>query len=260
MDDSGFEQLLGAIRGGQALFITGAGVSAASGIPTFRGSDPDAIWSRDVTELGTLDFFQRQPHQSWSWYLGRFDGLRAAAPNPAHHALAEIEGRLPSTMLLTQNVDGLHLDAGSTNLVEFHGSARKVRCTNRNCEFGPPRGWLPWDEAQLAEFRANPVRTKVPRCPTCRKFLRPHVLWFDEYYTGHEDYGFAVGKRWFHDAAAFVFAGTSFSVGITDLAVRTAQTRGAALFVIDPRAPSFPCVHFSDPAETLLPRLAGAVG
>src|SRR5262245_27927002 len=86
-------QLTDAFRStpGPVLVVTGAGISLASGIPTFRGTDPGAVWKRDVTELGTVRYFEEEPEGSWSWYLSRFDSVRDAKPNPGHHALAALE-------------------------------------------------------------------------------------------------------------------------------------------------------------------------
>ena len=106
------------------LFVTGAGISLASGVPTFRGNDPDAVWANDILERGTLRYFQQNPVIAWDWFLQKFDTCRTAKPNPAHIALAEIETKLLSRgnkcLTVTQNVDGLHRAAGTQNLVEVH--------------------------------------------------------------------------------------------------------------------------------------------
>jgi len=220
------------------VFITGAGISVASGIPTFRGDDPNAIWKRDVVEKGTLRYFQNNPVESWKWYLDRFDGCRKAAPNPAHTAIADIEKQVLANgnkfLLVTQNVDGLHLAAGSQNLVEIHGAARKMRCTKKQCPHGAPRGFLEWDDSLFEAFRADPVFQNLPRCSECRSLIRAHVLWFDEYYDGHEDYGFQSIQHAAFEATCLVFVGTSFSVGITSMAVGAAADMDVPVFVIDP--------------------------
>ena len=112
------------------LVITGAGISLASGIPTFRGSDKGAVWAKDVTELGTYRYFRQDPVGSWSWYLRRFDAVQGARPNPAHKALTAIEewqlARGGEFRLITQNIDTLHEAAGSVNLIKVHGTADRV--------------------------------------------------------------------------------------------------------------------------------------
>ena len=115
-----------ALGTGYLVVVTGAGVSHASGIPTFRGTDPGAVWKRDVTELGTNRYFEEDPAGSWTWYTSRFDMVLEKQPNPAHHALAAIErwqvARGGRFLLVTQNVDPLHERAGSERLVKVHGS------------------------------------------------------------------------------------------------------------------------------------------
>lgn len=245
------------------MFVTGAGISLASGIPTFRGSDPDAVWATDVMEMGTHEFFLRHPDKSWAWYLSRFDKTREAEPNPAHVALAEIERVIPSTRVITQNVDGLHLKAGTKNLVEIHGSAHKVRCTNKNCGYGAPRGFLSWTgegqgylEEQFQVFREEPIRKNVPRCPVCRKYLRAHVLWFDEQYTGHEDYRLDDAYEWTEAGTVLIFVGTSNSVGITMMASMPFHDKGLPIFNMDPHATIPDTLQIKGRAEIILPRLA----
>ena len=129
---------------GYLVVVTGAGVSLASGIPTFRGTDPGAVWKRDVTELGTNRYFEEDPAGIWSWYTSRFDIVLDKQPNPAHRALAAIErwqvARGGRFLLVTQNVDPLHERAGSERLVKVHGSADRVRCSRHRCVHGAPHG------------------------------------------------------------------------------------------------------------------------
>lgn len=265
---AGFEELLAAARGPEGkttLVVTGAGVSLASGIPTFRGSDPGAVWANDVMEKGTRAFFKKAPHESWLWYLARFERARDAKPNPAHRALAEWEqwqkrqGR--DFLLVTQNVDTLHEQAGSHALVKVHGSADQVRCTRHSCKRGPPWGTIPLAEVDLAPLRADPGPETVPRCPECTSKLRPHVLWFDEMYTEHESYQFDHVLLQAKRARLVVFIGTSFSVGITDLISEKGQRNGARLFSIDPSGtpPAAGIRVVAERAEELLPRLVAAL-
>jgi NAD-dependent deacetylase len=238
----GLAELVTAARGigrGQILVVTGAGVSFASGIPTFRGDDPGAIWKRDVTELGTHRFFVEDPAGSWAWYLSRFDKLRDARPNPGHLALAAMErwqvARGGDFLLVTQNIDTLHEQAGSTLMVKVHGSSDRYRCDREGCTYGAPTGSIPARDVDLSAFRGAPTLENVPRCPACGGFLRLHVLWFDEFYTQHADYRFEeVVRAAQRDAQLVIFVGTSFSVGATALVLQGALLRDVPVFNVDP--------------------------
>jgi NAD-dependent SIR2 family protein deacetylase len=252
---------------GQILVVTGAGVSLASGIPTFRGDDPGAVWKRDVTELGTHRFFAEDPAGSWRWYLSRFDKLASARPNPGHFALAALErwqvARGGDFLLVTQNIDTLHEQAGSSLMVKVHGSSDRYRCDREGCTHGAPIGSLPAREVDLSAFRAAPTLENVPRCPECGGFLRLHVLWFDEYYTQHADYRFeTVVRAAQRDAQLVVFVGTSFSVGATALVLQGALLRDVPVFNVDP-APAIDLdgvSHVAAKSEVALVELCGALG
>ena len=262
-DQDAGAKLAAAIEGvgtGFLVVVTGAGVSLASGIPTFRGTDPEAVWKRDVTELGTNRYFEEDPAGSWSWYTSRFDIVLDKQPNPAHRALAAIErwqvARGGRFLLVTQNVDPLHERAGSERLVKVHGSADRVRCSRHRCVHGAPRGSLPRAGIDMGAFKAKPVTANVPHCPSCGALLRQHVLWFDEFYDEHRDY------QWDRvlDAAqtmdSCLFVGTSFSVGVTDLFLRAGLMTGRTLLAIDPGAAASPhpsVTLFREPSEVLLP-------
>jgi len=245
------------------LFFTGAGVSLASGIPTFRGTDPEAVWANDVLEKGTYAYFMSDPVASWEWYLDRFDKARHAEPNPAHHACAKIERKVVEAggrfMLVTQNVDGLHLAAGTQNRVEIHGAARKMRCSRKfaQCQFGEPDGFMDWDEELFKPFREDPCIETLPLCPECGSLMRAHVLWFDEGYTDHEDYGLDELFQVVEQVTALVCVGTSFAVNIASLLLTTAYQNDVPVFIIDPgRPPDEEYFHFPAQAEVFLPALA----
>ena len=255
------------VGAGYLVVVTGAGVSLASGIPTFRGTDPGAVWKRDVTELGTNRYFEEDPAGSWSWYTSRFDIVLDKRPNPAHLALAAIErwqvARGGRFLLVTQNVDPLHERAGSERLVKVHGSSDRVRCSRHGCVYGAPRGSLPRANIDMAAFKAEPVSANVPRCPSCGSLLRQHVLWFDEFYDEHRDY------QWERvlDAAqrmdTCLFVGTSFSVGVTDLFLRGGLMTGRPMLAIDPGAAASPHPSITllrEPSEVLLPAVCGRIG
>ncbi len=148
--------------------LTGAGVSAASGVPTFRGRE--GLWRNFPPEqLATADAFRRDPGMVWEWYNWRRELISRCQPNAAHLVLAEWSKRFPAFSLITQNVDGLHERAGTQNVIRFHGSIWEVCCWN-GCESSPPR-WL--DESV-------PFATIPPTCPYCGALVRPGVVWFGE--------------------------------------------------------------------------------
>lgn len=225
-------------EGGTLLVVTGAGISVASGIPTFRGTDPGAIWKHEVTTMGTNAFFEADPVESWRWYLSRFARVFDAKPNPAHEALVVLERRIAarggSFLLVTQNVDTLHEQAGSQSLVKVHGSADRARCTSSRCDRSAPEGSLPRPLDQIARFLADPRLESVPRCPDCGSLLRQHVLWFDERYDSHVDYQFDRALDTAARSDRILFVGTSFSVGVTDAVVNVARVVGADVLSIDP--------------------------
>ena len=251
---------------GQILVVTGAGISLASGIPTFRGQDPGAIWKKDVTELGTFRYFKQDPVGSWRWYLLRFERTVGAKPNPAHMALAALEtwcaGQGGELLLVTQNIDGLHRQAGSRNLIEVHGRADRVRCPRQGCANAAPDGSLPRADFDLEGFLADPTPATLPRCPRCQTVMRQHVLWFDEYYDSHRDYQWPRVIEAATSAEAVLFVGTSFSVGVTDLVLHAALKRGATVLSVDPAAtaPSSEVVSLRVPAEEILPALCKRLG
>jgi NAD-dependent deacetylase len=143
--------------------LTGAGVSAESGVPTFRGSG--GLWKQHRAEaLATPEAFARDPKLVWEWYDWRRGVLTQAQPNPGHRALVEMEKRLPAFTLITQNVDGLHELAGSRNVLRLHGSIWMLRCLACGDEH---------------ENRQTPLAEIPPRCQ-CGGMLRPGVVWFGE--------------------------------------------------------------------------------
>jgi NAD-dependent deacetylase len=149
------------------VVLTGAGVSKESGIPTFRDAQ-DGLWARyDPMELATREGFLRDPAMVWQWYGYRFGMVESARPNPGHVAIAEMEGIFPRVTVITQNIDGLHQAAGSTDVVELHGSIRRYKCLD-----GRHTGFTRADLG--AQSQAPPV------CPHCGALLRPDVVWFGE--------------------------------------------------------------------------------
>jgi NAD-dependent deacetylase len=155
-------------RATRVTVITGAGVSAASGVPTFRGDD--GLWSNfRVEELATPEAFARDPELVWKWYAWRRELVAACRPNRAHEVLAAWSRRFPQFTLITQNVDGLHERAGTRNVVRFHGTLWELACSKR-CARSPVR----WREETV------PLPEVPPRCPHCHALARPGVVWFGE--------------------------------------------------------------------------------
>ncbi len=144
--------------------LTGSGVSAESGVPTFREAQT-GLWARyNPEELATPEAFVRDPRLVWEWYTWRRELVEKAVPNPGHEALAELERRIPSFALITQNVDGLHRRAGSQSVIELHGNIRRSKCSREDVVVEPREG-----------------DTGVPpSCPSCGAPLRPDVVWFGE--------------------------------------------------------------------------------
>jgi NAD-dependent deacetylase len=149
---------------GRVAVLTGAGISAESGVPTFRGKD--GLWRQYKAEtLATPEAFERDPKLVWEWYDWRRGLIAPVEPNAGHRVIAGWESLFGEMAVITQNVDGLHAKAGSQNVVELHGNIWKLRCTR---------------EGTVGEVRDNPLPHIPPVCPNCGSFLRPHIVWFGE--------------------------------------------------------------------------------
>jgi NAD-dependent deacetylase len=242
---------------GPIVALTGAGISAESGVPTFRG--PEGYWrvgSRNYhpTEMATATAFASMPDEVWRWYLHRRAVCRAAAPNAAHAALAQLDGELGDRFrLVTQNVDGLHLRAGGdpARIFQIHGNLDFARCV-RGC--APAIRPLP-DDATPATLRCE-----------CGERLRPHVLWFDESYD-EPLYRYVSALKAAQTAAALIVVGTS---GATTLPARMCEivaTRGAPFIVVDVEPTVFAALADSTPgglflrgsAAATVPAIAGEI-
>jgi NAD-dependent deacetylase len=155
------EQLKTAKR---VVVLSGAGVSAESGVPTFRDAQT-GLWSKfNPEELATPRAFRRNPRLVWEWYEWRRKLVAEAKPNPAHEALAEMEKLFPEFHVITQNIDGLHQRSGSRNVIELHGNITRTKCFDEGVIVAtwPETGDVP------------------PKCPACGGLLRPDVVWFEE--------------------------------------------------------------------------------
>ena len=223
--------------------LTGAGISAESGIPTFRDA-LTGLWARfRPEELATPEAFRRDPKLVWDWYAWRRALVANAQPNPGHIALAELERRVPRLTLVTQNVDGLHQRAGSSRVIELHGSLARVKCSRELIAFSE------WEESADGP----------PPCPRCGTPLRPDVVWFGEPLPP-ESFAEAV------DAAAscdvFLSVGTSALVEPAASLPRIALESGAMVVVVNPDAGTMPAaprlVQLVGRAGEILPALVGA--
>jgi NAD-dependent deacetylase len=151
-------------RAARPVILTGAGVSAESGVPTFRDA-MTGLWTRyRPEELATPEAFEADPELVWRWYEWRRKRVIGARPNPGHRALADWQRRRPTLCLITQNVDGLHSEAGSDPVLELHGSLWRDRCNG--CGRRTPA--------------RHPGPPEPPLCPSCESRLRPDVIWFGE--------------------------------------------------------------------------------
>lgn len=152
----------------KVLVISGAGISAESGVPTFRGAG--GVWNnKDLMRLASPEGFAEDPARAWTWYDGRRRQLAGCVPNPAHRALVDLERCVPDFLIATQNVDQLHEAAGSRAIEHVHGSIWNVRCTAARCPRSRGETYYP----------AVPLPEIPPRC-ACGALLRPAVVWFGE--------------------------------------------------------------------------------
>lgn len=236
------EQVLAACRAalaksGRIVALTGAGVSAESGIPTFRGKEGYwTIGAREYhpQELATHEAFEQMPWDVWAWYLYRRGVCMAAAPNAGHIALVEMARTLGDRFaLVTQNVDGLHRRAGSPDATTFpiHGDISLMRCAN-DCVLDR---W-PIPDAIPALARGDAVSAEVKGllvCPRCRGMARPHVLWFDESYD-EQRYFLMTVRALASRSALVVIAGTSAQTNLPWQVVTLAERAGATIVDINP--------------------------
>lgn len=220
------------------VVLTGAGVSAESGVPTFRG--PGGLWRQYRPEdLATPEAFARDPRLVWEWYAWRREVIAPLRPNAAHRALASLEARTPEFLLATQNVDGLHTAAGSRRLVELHGTIWRLRCTA--C-------------AHSGDDRRVPLPEVPPRC-ACGELLRPDVVWFGEALPeGPVTEAFEAARQ----AEAVLVVGTSSLVYPAAALPQVARAAGA--FVIEVNPEPTPLTALADlslrgPAAAIVPAI-----
>ena len=229
-------ELVAALEDARSVAVlTGAGVSAESGIATFRDAQT-GLWARfDPRELATPSAFARNPKLVWDWYARRRELVAAAQPNAGHRALAELERRVPRFLLITQNVDGLHQRAGSRNVVELHGNIRRVKCSR---------------EGTIVE-RWDVSGDAVPRCAVCGALLRPDVVWFEEMLPPDALEQAEAAAR---ECDVLLVAGTSAEVYPAAALPGYAQESGAIVVEVNPNA-----TPLSSTADHVLRGTAGVV-
>jgi NAD-dependent protein deacetylase/lipoamidase len=255
----------------RVLVITGAGVSAESGIPTFRGKD--GYWRNlDPIKLATPEAFARDPELVWQWYRERRQRIRNARPNAAHEAIAKLAQRADEFLLVTQNVDDLHERAGleKAEIVQIHGDIFITRCSR--CDFSyAGRGGSPEppdadpDKPESGRLRSIAPTSQddvnLPRCPECDAVMRPGVVWFGEPLPSRETE--RVEKYLQRDSCGVVIvAGTTATFGyIIHWALR-ASHRGGELIEVNPE--ETPLSRFAtrlvrQPAAVALPRIVDSL-
>lgn len=255
--------------GGRLVVLTGAGISAESGIPTFRG--PEGYWTVGAKEyrpeeMATFQMFRQAPDEVWQWYLYRRGVCNRAEPNKGHEAVVRMEEILSDRFLLiTQNVDGLHVRAGSTmeRTYEIHGNINRMRCAKECC-----REIFPMPEA-VGSKEKHELLTDEDRallvCPRCGGPSRPHVLWFDECYD-EEHFRFSSSIQAAGEADVLISVGTS---GATNLPMQVGgivARRGALIIDVNPEPNPFS--HLAEqsggffcqgPGGEVLPRIVEAL-
>lgn len=224
------------------VVLTGAGISAESGIPTFR--EPEGYWtvgSREYRpeEMATRAMFDRDPDSVWQWYLYRRGVCRKAKPNPGHQALVEMEQHLGDRFLLiTQNVDGLHLRAGSSpgRTYQIHGNIDFMRCAAECC-----RDIYPIPDSVKPKSKDEPLSETdraALRCPVCEGNARPHVLWFDEFYDeAYYHYNSSIAAA--ESAGILLSVGTSGATNLPLQVGRVAASCHALLIDVNPNPNPF---------------------
>jgi NAD-dependent deacetylase len=233
-------------RARHVVALTGSGISAESGVPTFRDAQT-GLWSQfSPEELATPEAFARDPAFVWGWYRWRRELVARAQPNPGHLALAQIASLVRRFTLVTQNVDGLHQRAGSRDVIEFHGNILRDRCSRGCTRADGPRA-------------RSESKDELPRCG-CGALLRPDVVWFGETIPPAALEAAGAATR---DCDVFLSIGTSSLVFPAAGLAQAAQEGGATLVEVNPAdTPLSASADFTlrAPAGVALPQLVAALG
>lgn len=239
------------LRGGDRLTVmSGAGISAESGIPTFRG--PEGYWTVGARvyhpqQMATRAMFERSPREVWRWYLYRMGVCRRAAPNAGHRAVADLERRLGDRFtLITQNVDGLHLRAGSSpgRTLQIHGNVSFMRCAAECATAVFP---LPADvPAKGPHDPLTDAEAALLVCPRCGGPSRPHVLWFDETYN-EVHYRFHSALEAAATSGVLIIVGTSGATNLPNQVAHLAKSNGALVIDVNIQANVFTRLALAEP-------------
>jgi NAD-dependent protein deacetylase/lipoamidase len=224
--------------------LTGSGISAESGVPTFRDAQ-SGLWAEySPEELATPEAFARNPKLVWDWYAWRRELVARAEPNAGHRALVALAGQVPAFTLITQNVDGLHQRAGSRDVIEFHGNIARLKCSR---------------EGRVVDAPVHRSEEAPPLCPRCGAYVRPDVVWFGEMIPPQAlERACAAAER----CDVFLSIGTSAQVYPAAGLAEMAQAAGAWLVEINPQpTPQSRYARYllSGAAGEILPTLVAAV-
>ncbi len=230
------DRLISRLAGARSVVaFTGAGISAESGVPTFRGNE--GLWKKfKPEELANLDAFMRNPELVWEWYAARKRIIADIEPNPGHHALAKMEQMFPRFTVITQNIDNLHRRAGSRNVFELHGNIERNYCMKCG---------IPYTNREILS------QADVPRCLKCNGLIRPDVVWFGEMLPEDE---------WEQSVRAAESADVFFSIGTSGVVYPAAsmpimaKRQGAYVIEINPEP-----THLTDQADEFLMGASGAI-
>ena len=246
--------------GCSVLFVTGAGVSVGSGVPTYRTGE-DGIWNKYIYEWGTKEKFLSDPTTWWNdfWFKTHdIDQNRVLSPCAAHYAITDIMREFPNVNLVTQNVDRLHLKSGAdpARVIEIHGALDVYRCSNRACKYATEK----CIEGVTFE-KSGDGKVVPPHCPACGAYIMPMTLLFDELYSSHSFFRKKTFQEWLDRADVVVFVGTSFSVNVTLEVLRVAALWDTEVFNfnVEPKR-GYGIRNITGPSEVLLPELAKEVG
>jgi NAD-dependent deacetylase len=244
MGEPALDQAAALLRGAtRVAVLTGAGVSAESGVPTFRGGG--GLWEgQPVEQVATPEAFLDDPERVWRFYEQRRRNLLAVRPNPAHGVLARWQEQFPRYTLITQNVDGLHQEAGAREVLELHGNIWRVRCAGCGCE-------------RLE--RTVPLPELPPRCAACGALERPAVVWFGEMLP--QD---VLAQAWeaAERAQVLVVVGTSAVVYPAAGLLEVTARHGGTVVEVNPEPSALAfiaAIALRGPAGDVLPRLAARI-